>query len=287
MAIFEPNQPQKGQPMAKKSKWVVVATEGATTDGRTIQRNWIEEMAESYDPKNTYGARINLDHIKFSVYLPELANAHCFGDVLAVKAEEREDGKLQLLAELQPTDALIALNKDGQKVYTSVEIDTNFADTGKAYLVGLAVTDNPASLGTEMLSFSHNGLNARKLKADNIFSAAIETELDFEGWNRDEHQSVFAKIKALFAKKEKSDDERFSDQSSAIELLAEQQKEILEKLTALHGDFANQQAEIEEMKASNEEIHATFEELKQKPAQAENSRPLVYGEEPETDGRFF
>ena len=286
MAIFEPNQPQKGQPMAKKSKWVVVATEGATTDGRTIQRNWIEEMAESYDPKNTYGARINLDHIKFSIYLPELANAHRFGDVLAVKAEEREDGKLQLLAELQPTDALIALNKDGQKVYTSVEIDTNFADTGKAYLVGLAVTDNPASLGTEMLSFSHNGLNARKLKADNIFTAAVETELEFVE-EAEKSPSVLEKIKALFAKKEKSDDERFSDQSSAIELLAEQQKEILEKLTALQGDFANQQAEIEEMKASNEEIHATFEELKQKPAQAENSRPLVYGEEPETDGRFF
>lgn len=53
MAIFEPNQPQKGQPMAKKSKWAVVATEGATTDGRTIQRNWIEEMAESYDPKTS------------------------------------------------------------------------------------------------------------------------------------------------------------------------------------------------------------------------------------------
>ena len=273
--------------MAKKSKWVIVATEGATTDDRTIQRNWIEEIAESYDPKNTYGARINLDHIKFSVYLPELANAHCVGDVLALKAEEREDGKLQLLAELQPTDALIALNKDGQKVYTSVEIDTNFADTGKAYLVGLAVTDNPASLGTEMLSFSHNGLNARKLKADNIFSAAIETELDFEGWDGLDHPSVFTKIKALFAKKEKSNDERFADQSSAIELLAEQQKDILEKLTALQGDFANQQSSIEEMKAGNAEIHATFEELKQKPAQAENSRPLVYGEEPETDGRFF
>ena len=286
MAIFEPNQPQKGQPMAKKSKWVVVATEGATTDGRTIQRNWIEEMAESYDPKNTYGARINLDHIKFSVYLPELANAHCFGDVLALKAKEREDGKLQLLAELQPTDALIALNKDGQKVYTSVEIDTNFADTGKAYLVGLAVTDNPASLGTEMLSFSHNGLNARKLKAENIFTAAVETELEFVE-EAEKSPSVLEKIKALFAKKEKSDDERFSDQSSAIELLAEQQKDILEKLTALQGDFANQQSSIEEMKAGNAEIHATFEELKQKPAQAENSRPLVYGEEPETDGRFF
>lgn len=268
--------------MAKKSKWVIVATEGATTDGRTIQRNWIEEMAESYDPKNTYGARINLDHIKFSVYLPELANAHRFGDVLAVKAEEREDGKLQLLAELQPTDALIALNKDGQKVYTSVEIDTNFADTGKAYLVGLAVTDNPASLGTEMLSFSHNGLNARKLKANNIFTAAIETELEFV----EETQSIFEKIKGLFAKKEKSDDERFADQTQAIELLAEQTKETLEKLTALSDDLAKQQAEIEEMKTGNAEIQATFAELK-KPVEPENPRPLVYGEQPETDGRFF
>ena len=142
--------------MAKKSKWVIVATEGATTDGRTMQRNWIEEMAESYDPKNTYGARINLDHIKFSLYIPELANSHCFGDVLAVKAEEREDGKLQLLAQLQPTDALIALNKEGQKVYTSVEIDTNFADTGKAYLVGLAVTDNPATFSLLLLKLNWN-----------------------------------------------------------------------------------------------------------------------------------
>lgn len=260
--------------MAKKSKWVVVATEGATTDGRTIQRNWISEMAESYDPKNTYGARINLDHIKFSIYLPELANSHCFGDVLAVKYEEREDGKLQLLAELQPTDALIALNKEGQKVYTSVEIDTNFADTGKAYLVGLAVTDNPASLGTEMLSFSHNGLNARKLKADNIFTAAIETELEFV----EETQSIFDKIKGLFAKKEKNDDERFADHQKSIELLAEQTKETLEKLTALSADFAKKQAEIEEMKATNESIQAKFAELEKTPSADFGKRPIIAGE---------
>ena len=37
---------------------VVVATEGATTDGRTIQRNWISEMAANYDPKNTVHALI-------------------------------------------------------------------------------------------------------------------------------------------------------------------------------------------------------------------------------------
>ena len=251
--------------MAKTSKWFVVATEGATTDGRTIQRNWISEMAESYDPKNTYGARINLDHIKFLIYLPELANSHCFGDVLAVKAEEREDGKLQLLAKLQPTDALIALNKDGQKIYTSVEIDTNFADTGKAYLVGLAVTDNPASLGTEMLAFSNNGLNARKLKSENLFTAAIETKLEFTE-EQEPVPSILEKIKGLFAKKAKTDDERFADQAQAIELLAEQTKETLEKLTALSTDLAKQQAEFAEMKATNESIQAKFTELEKTPS---------------------
>lgn len=269
--------------MAKKSKWVVVATEGATTDGRTIARNWISEMAESYDPKNTYGARINLDHIKFSVYLPELANSHCFGDVLAVKAEEREDGKLQLLAQLQPTDALIALNKDGQKVYTSVEIDTNFADTGKAYLVGLAVTDNPASLGTEMLAFSNNGLNARKLKAENLFTAAIETDLEFI----EESQSVFEKIKSLFAKKEKSDDERFADQAKAIELLAEKAKETEEKLTALSADLAKRESEFAKLKAENEKILAQFAELEKQPAANYTPRPKVAGENAGNAGYIF
>jgi hypothetical protein len=41
----------------------------------------------------------------------------------------------------------------GQKVYTSMEIRPNFANSGKCYLVGLAVTDDPASLGTEYLEF--------------------------------------------------------------------------------------------------------------------------------------
>ena len=271
--------------MAKKSKWVVVATEGATTDGRTIQRNWISEMAANYDPKK-YGARVNLEHIKWRYMWNDDPHSKCYGDVIGLKTEENAEGKLQLLAQIDPTDDLIKLNKDRQKIYTSIECDPNFADTGEAYLVGLAVTDNPASLGTEMLVFffflSANPLNNRKEKADNIFTAAVETELEFV----EETQSIFEKIKGLFAKKEKSDDERFSDQTQAIELLAEQTKETLEKLTALSDDLAKQKAEIEEMKASNAEIQATFAEL-QKPVEPENPRPLVYGEQPETDGRFF
>lgn len=275
--------------MAKTSKWFVVATEGATTDGRTINRTWIEQMAANYDPKK-YGARVNLEHIKWRYMWNDDPHSKCYGDVVGLKTEENAKGKLQLLAQIDPTDDLIKLNKDRQKIYTSIECDPNFADTGEAYLVGLAVTDNPASLGTEMLVFSAgasaNPLNNRKEKAENLFTAAIETELDFEGWNGDEHQSVFAKIKALFSKKEKSDNERFADQTQAIELLAEQTKETLEKLTALSDDLAKQQAEIEEMKTGNAEIQATFAELK-KPVEPENPRPLVYGEQPETDGRFF
>lgn len=267
--------------MAKTSKWFVVATEGATTDGRTINRTWIEQMAANYDPKK-YGARVNLEHIKWRYMWNDDPHSKCYGDVVGLKTEENAEGKLQLLAQIDPTDDLIKLNKDRQKIYTSIECDPNFADTGEAYLVGLAVTDNPASLGTEMLVFSAgasaNPLNNRKEKAENLFTAAIETELDFEGWNGDEHQSVFAKIKALFSKKEKSDDERFADQTQAIELLAEQTKETLEKLTALSDDLAKQQTELTKVKATNESIQAKFTTLEKAPSADFGKRPIVAGE---------
>ncbi|WP_208534362.1 GPO family capsid scaffolding protein, partial [Pseudomonas aeruginosa] len=133
-----------------RSKWFRIAVEGATTDGRNIERDWIEQMAAQYDP-NTYGARINCEHIKWAWPAGEFG---AYGDVLACKAEEIDingQKKLALFAQLEPNQALLELNKQRQKVYTSVEIDPKFADTGKAYLVGLAITDSPASLGTEAL----------------------------------------------------------------------------------------------------------------------------------------
>ena len=247
--------------MSKTSKWFVVATEGATTDGRTINRSWIEQMAEQYDPKNTYAARINLDHIKAWLYRENEPHAQAYGDVLAVKAQEREDGKLQLLAQISPTDDLIALNKKRQKIYTSIEVDPNFADSGKAYLVGLAVTDDPASLGTEMLQFAANAkanpFTKRKQKAENVFTEAVEAELEFEE-QEEQKPSIFARISAMFAKKERSDDERFADQENAIELLSEHVKNLDEKLTALSGestklkaDFAKVQDKAEVTPASD------------------------------------
>ena len=266
--------------MAKQSKWFVVATEGATTDGRTINRTWIEQMAANYDPKK-YGARINLEHIKWRYMWNDDPHSKCYGDVIGLKTEENAEGKLQLLAQIDPTDDLVKLNKDRQKIYTSIECDPNFADTGEAYLVGLAVTDNPASLGTEMLAFSAgasaNPLNNRKEKAENLFTAAIETELVFEDV-KEKGLSVFAKIRALFADKEKTDDERFADHQKSIELLAEQTQKTLEKLTALSADLEKQQAELTEMKATNESIQTKFTTLEKTPSADFTKRPIVAGE---------
>lgn len=49
--------------MAKKSKRFRIGVEGATTDGRVIERDWITQMAASYNPQ-VYTALINMEHIK-------------------------------------------------------------------------------------------------------------------------------------------------------------------------------------------------------------------------------
>ncbi|WP_313314532.1 GPO family capsid scaffolding protein [Stutzerimonas nitrititolerans] len=220
-----------------RSKWTRIAVEGATTDGRTIERSWLEDIAAQYNPA-TYGARINCEHIKGIA--PE-SPFGAYGDVLAVKAEEVEiDGKqkLALYAQLQPNEALLALNKKGQKVYTSIEVQPKFADTGKAYLIGLAITDSPASLGTEALEFSakHGTLANRKQHPDNLFTAAEEAELEFEEVT--EKPGAFGdlanRVKALFTKG-KETDSQFAEIGEAVTALvefAEKQQAGLEKYSA-------------------------------------------------------
>lgn len=170
-----------------KTKFFRVAVEGATTDGRVIERAWIEQMAASYNPA-TYGARINMEHLRgFSPEPP----FNSYGDVLSLKAEDVEiqiDGKtekrLGLFAELEANDQLVAINRKGQKVYTSIEVNPNFSGTGKAYLMGIAVTDSPASLGTEMLQFAASKPELklfanRKHDEGNLITEAIEANIEF------------------------------------------------------------------------------------------------------------
>jgi hypothetical protein len=124
--------------MAVKAKRFRIGVEGATTDGREISREWLEQMAAAYNPA-VYTATINLEHIKS--YSPD-STFNRYGTVSALGTEEINDGplagKLALYADILPTDSLVALVKQGHKLFTSMEVSTKFADTGKAYLVGLA-----------------------------------------------------------------------------------------------------------------------------------------------------
>lgn len=177
-----------------KSKWFRVAVEGETaTDGRKIEKTWLTDIEATYN-RSTYGARVNMEHIRgFSPQPP----FNAYGDVLAVRTQVDElqiGGKAEkrtcLYAQIEPTDALVAITKDKQKIYTSIEVSPNFASTGKAGLVGLAVTDSPASLGTDILEFSAGAdpaaaslkamLDGRKQDKANYFTAAHETRFELE-----------------------------------------------------------------------------------------------------------
>ena len=127
-----------------RTGWVCIATEGKAVDGRDITRDWLTDMAETYDP-TYYTAVIWPDHDRWSSY----------GTVQALKTEE-VDGKLKLFAILCPNRDLIYYNQNGQYQFCSIEPFENFADLGRTYLLGLGVTDEPASTGTTHLKFSNN-----------------------------------------------------------------------------------------------------------------------------------
>jgi len=205
----------------KKSKKFRVATEGATADGRVIERDHILQMAKNYDPAK-YQATVNMEHIKSAYPGGPFGN---YGLVNGLETADNADGKAELFATITPTDDLVAMTDKLQKVFTSIEINPKFADTGEAYMVGLAVTDNPASLGTELLAFSAanpaaSPLTARKQHADNCFTAATETVMEFVAVEP-EGPGFLEKFRAIFAKKATSDEARFNAVQDALEQLAE------------------------------------------------------------------
>lgn len=248
--------------MAKKT--FRIATEGATTDGRTISADWLRQMAKNYDPKK-YGARINLEH--FRGVLPD-GPFKAYGDVISLKVEEIEmDGgkRLALFAELDPTPELIEFTKKRQKVYTSMEVDPDFAKSGEAYLVGLAVTDSPASLGTEMLKFasgaSTNPFAARKQSPGNLFSEAVEIALDFtDASSSTDDKGLFAKVKDLLGgigNKFAASDARLQDAHQAIELLADNQRQLADQV----GKVATLSTEHTALKAAHDKLQSEFADV--------------------------
>lgn len=242
--------------------WHRIATEGATTDGRVISADWLTQMAKNFDPAK-YGCRINLEHIKG--VLPD-GPFKAYGDVTALKAEKGDDGKLGLFAEIDPTDELKAMVEKRQKVYTSMEVDLDFAGSGEAYLVGLGVTDTPASLGTSMLQFSAQAgkdspLAGRKQRPENLFSAAVETELDFaEADSEDKGPSLADRVKALFKKHDAKTEAGFTAFRTELEQTLEL---FVEKHSALAADLKGRPSAeaFATLRTSHDELKTRFDEL--------------------------
>ena len=262
-----------------KSKFFRVAVEGGTTDGRTITREWIEQMAQRYN-QSTYGARVNMEHIRG--YDPN-GQFKMYGDITAAKTEEVDmegEKRLALFVQIDPTPELVELNKKRQKVYTSVEIHPNLNEKG-AYLMGLAVTDSPASLGTEMLQFcskaSVNPLAERKQYKECLFTEALETVIEFED-ESNKGPGLLERVTALFSTHKKQSTADFSDVHQAVEAVA---KEVTSLDADLQKKFTEQAQTITELTSKQD---ATAKALADLTANLEGQEALSHKRDPATGG---
>ncbi|EPN2803314.1 GPO family capsid scaffolding protein [Serratia marcescens] len=131
-----------------RTDWLCIATSGQAADGRFIEPQWLIDAAETYS-RNTYTAMIWPHHPQQS--LAEREFTCNLGEVDALKYETAGD-VVKLYAQLIPNQFLIDANRMGQKLFTSAELVSDFGGSGREYLFGLAVTDIPASLGTEKVT---------------------------------------------------------------------------------------------------------------------------------------
>ncbi|SPZ86351.1 phage capsid scaffolding protein (GpO) [Shigella boydii] len=172
-----------------------VAVSGSTVDGREISPVHLREAAENFNP-DVYAARVNVEH-----YLSPCPSSEfsAMGDVTALSTEDITEGPLAgrtaLYAEIEPTECMKQLVADGKKIYSSIELHPQFSVNGRAYLVGLAMTDTPASLGTERLKFTAQQRQAVMTfnsiqgegegRMSNTFKFSSRSEKNLQGVNPD------------------------------------------------------------------------------------------------------
>lgn len=261
--------------MPKKiSKPFVIATEGATIDGRTISRDWLTQMAANYDPK-VYTAVANIEHL-LSLAPDGMFSAQ--GRVISLATQEATilgEKKLQLTAVVEVDEAVAQMQAAGKKLFASIEVVANFVGKGIAYLTGLAFTDTPASLGTESMKFS--------AKPEGIYSFAGEG-IDIEWDEIEQHQpgageSLFSKVKALLTGKDKKDEDRFADTGKAIEAVAESQRDVLDNHASMQAQIKDLADKLAAAEAKADEDRAAFTALKNTLDQqeADHGRPPAAG----------
>lgn len=238
---------------AKPRKKFRVAVSGNTVDGREIQPQHLRDAAANYN-LNVYAARVNIEHF-LSPYPGSDFGA--MGDVTALSTEDITEGPLAgrtaLYAEIDPSDRMVQMTDKGQKVYSSIELAPQFALNGKAYVVGLAMTDTPASLGTDRLKFAAQQ-RASVMAFNNqqgeppMFTEAIETEvIELAAQRSDEGVKWFTRVMDILGKGRKTDDQRFSQVHQAVEAVAQEQSDQLDRFSAIEQERQQDKAAIQKL----------------------------------------
>ncbi|NOH82837.1 capsid protein [Vibrio sp. 03-59-1] len=224
-----------------QTNWIRIATAGNAIDGRKIDESILKDMADTYNP-DEYTARIWPDHRRWF---------GAWGDVVAVKAEEWQ-GKLRLFAKLRPNSQLMQANEMDQKAFCSIELDIkDFDGTGKYYLAGLGVTDEPGSLGTEKLKFNKSSKTSFYAEPEPF---QIEEVADVE---EGKEPSRFRKLMSYF--KTGSIDESQQEEQNV-------EKEQFDQLMAGIKGVSDKQEKLETR-------FSTFEQNQNKPEENEVNEP--------------
>ncbi|MBE8574454.1 GPO family capsid scaffolding protein [Vibrio sp. OPT18] len=213
------------------SEPVCILQAGPTVDGRNIAQQVIDDVVEMYD-QALYNAVINEEHWDWS---------YKFGCVQSL--EKRGN---QLFAVLKPNSLLLQTLERGQLLHTSCELDPDFAETGKWYLTGLALTDKPASLGTTPLHLS----NEQKKKVYlSTGSTVTKANLETAKQHHDE-LSLLSRLKALLSSSDKKDNtleelEMSDELKEMLKLNTEQGKAVNDSLIKLTEKLSNQAPQSE------------------------------------------
>jgi Phage capsid scaffolding protein (GPO) serine peptidase. len=239
-------------------------------------------MAETYDP-SVYGAVVDIEH--YLSMSPD-STFSAVGHVLALTAEVIADGPLKgrtgMYAEIEPSARMRQLLDDGKKTYASIVIDPNFAATGKPYLRGLAMTDTPASLGTERLKFTAQQYQSiqrfnQQSGDDALFTEAIEAEaIELAEQRSDEGQKWYSRVMGILTKNHKTDTEQFNQVREVVEGVAMSQADLINQVVELTSQRASDVQTIQKLTSDLANLTATLAQqdassFSRQPAQGGNS----------------
>ncbi len=199
------------------------------------------------------------------------------GDVTALSTEDITEGPLAgrtaLYAEIEPTERMKQLVADGKKIYSSIELHPQFSVNGRAYLVGLAMTDTPASLGTERLKFTAQQRQAvmtfNSIQGEApLISEAIESEIiEMAEQRQEEGTQWFNRVMGIIGRGRKADDASFSRIQEAVEGVATSQADIIDRFNVLE---ARHKQDRQKITSLTTELTALKEKLRTQDGDPQN-----------------